>query len=258
MAQLQSFVPVSVRSDNSTSGSRENDHVSVWGINSKFIQLQWDKHNLIHALYGGTRVTASDWWKISQKCLLRQNSQRSSLPVGCCAHLCAMSSADPHFAEMQCSCWGYRPWKDPWVRPWPAGCTAGCLSTSATCHMNPDRAKQLRVLHTPRGLKVCARRQRWRYSSCQSTNQYCWSVLWLRFINGQKKKINAHIGSFCKSTWAQRWPWTRATLAIFLYWPFLHTFVNVSLPTFLKMFWMLKYQCVFSKYIRKKQQQESK
>lgn len=94
--------------------------------------------------------------EISQKCLLRQNSQRSSLPAGCCAHLCGMSSTDPHFAEMQCSCWGYRPWKDPWVRPWPAGYTAERLSTPVTCDMNPDVAQRLRVLHTLRGLKVCA------------------------------------------------------------------------------------------------------
>lgn len=41
----------------------ENSHVSVWGINSKFIQLQWDKHNLMHALYSQNKVTACDWWK---------------------------------------------------------------------------------------------------------------------------------------------------------------------------------------------------
>lgn len=161
VAQLQSFVPVSVISDNSASSSRGNNHVSVWGINSKFIQLQWDKHNLTRAMYGENKVTASDWWKISLKCLLRQNSQRSSLPAGCCcAHPCAMSSTDPHFAEMQCSCWGYGPWKDPWVRPWPAGYTAERLSTPVTCDMNPDLAHKLRVLHTLRGLKVCARWRR--------------------------------------------------------------------------------------------------
>lgn len=63
VAQLQSFVPVSVISDNNTSSSRGNNHVSIWGINSKFIQLQWDKHNLMHAMYGENKVTASDWWK---------------------------------------------------------------------------------------------------------------------------------------------------------------------------------------------------
>lgn len=160
VALLQRFGPVSVITDKSTSSRRGNNHISVWGAHWKFIQPQWDKHNVLHGSYGGSEVTASDWWKISQKCLLRQNSQRSSLPVGCRSHLCAMSSTDPHFAEMQCSRWGYRPWKDPWVRPWPAGHPAERLSTSVTCDMNPDLAKQLRVLHTARGLKVCSTRHR--------------------------------------------------------------------------------------------------
>lgn len=84
--QLQSLVI--------TSSSRGDNRVSVRGINLKFIQLQWDKHNLMRAMFTEKKVTASDWWEKFPTEVPAEAEQPKI--IGCqpdaAAHLCATSS----------------------------------------------------------------------------------------------------------------------------------------------------------------------